>query len=68
VVITWSVAGENASNVRLVWQERGGPPVSAPARKGFGSALIENALRGTQGHTQLHYEPQGLTCRVEMTL
>ena len=68
VAITWSVADEKPASMRLVWQERGGPPVSIPTRKGFGSAMIENALRGTQGHTQLHYEPQGLTCEVEMTL
>jgi PAS domain S-box-containing protein len=68
VTIIWSLAGENASHVRLVWQERGGPPVSTPPRKGFGSTLIENALRGTQGNTRLQFDPEGVICNVDMTL
>ena len=68
VTVIWSLSGENASHVRLVWQERGGPPVSTPPRKGFGSTLIENALRGTQGNTQLQFDPRGVICNVDMTL
>jgi two-component sensor histidine kinase len=30
--------------VRLRWRERGGPPVTPPVRKGFGSMLLEHAV------------------------
>jgi hypothetical protein len=30
--------------MRLRWQESGGPPVTPPGRKGFGSRLIEGGL------------------------
>jgi len=32
------------TGLRLNWREQGGPPVSPPLRKGFGSRLIERAL------------------------
>ena len=67
VRIAWSPA-EGGRLLRLVWQERGGPAVGTPTRKGFGSTLIENALRGTQGKARLHYDPQGVTCDMEMVL
>ncbi|WP_170975693.1 sensor histidine kinase [Rhizobium sp. FY34] len=42
---------KNADRISLIWQERGGPPVSAPEREGFGSKLIRNAFPGC-------YDPQ----------
>jgi PAS domain S-box-containing protein len=69
VAINWSLVDDaDSSLVRLIWQERGGPPVSPPMRKGFGSTLIEKALRGTQGETKLRYEREGLTCEIDMRL
>ncbi len=43
--ITWSVdpAGVETEH-HLRWEERGGPPVEAPARRGFGTRLIERSL------------------------
>ena len=35
--------------VKLVWQESGGPKVSPPKQKGFGSHLIERAFGGQLG-------------------
>jgi len=34
------------TGLRLNWREQGGPPVSPPLRKGFGSRLIENLGNG----------------------
>jgi two-component sensor histidine kinase len=34
----WSVGD---GKLRLQWVERGGPPVKAPLRRGFGTTLIE---------------------------
>ena len=45
VELTWRLEGEGAARwLRLTWRERGGPPVTAPTTKGFGSRLIERGL------------------------
>jgi two-component sensor histidine kinase len=69
VTIDWSLVEDGKSpQLQLTWQERGGPHVNAPTRKGFGSTLIEKALSGTQGKVQLRYEPHGIICDVRMKL
>ncbi len=42
----------------------GGPPVTPPARKGFGATLIENIVKGSKG--RLDYQPTGLVCVLEL--
>ena len=50
----------------LDWRETGGPPVSPPQRKGFGSRLIERGLRGElRGSASVTYDPAGLHCAME---
>lgn len=50
---------------RLRWKERGGPRVTAPARKGFGSRIIhEHCKSHLGGNVDLLFEPEG----VEWTL
>jgi two-component sensor histidine kinase len=45
----------------FIWAERGGPAVTKPERRGFGSRLIERTLAASLGGTaELHYRPQGL--------
>jgi len=49
------------------WTERGGPPVSAPTHRGFGSTVVNAmAKRSVQGEVDLDYAPSGvvwtLTC------
>jgi PAS domain S-box-containing protein len=70
VAIVWAVdAGREEPNVHLTWTERGGPRVAAPARKGFGSRLIERGLAGAVGgEVDLTYEPDGVVCRVDAPL
>jgi two-component sensor histidine kinase len=53
---------------RLCWTESGGPPVSAPTHKGFGSLLIEHALQNQLGPARLDFDPQGLQCAIEISL
>ena len=49
--------------LRLVWRERGGPPVLPPTRRGFGSRLIERQLaREFGGQVVLDFEPGGVVC------
>ena len=72
VKLTWEVAGaedaQDSQAVRLTWRELGGPLVAPPERKGFGSFLIERALQGGGGKAALDYNPNGLTCTLEVTI
>ncbi len=53
----------------LDWVERDGPPVAPPARSGFGSSLLEKALRHElDGTTALHFDPEGLRCTLDLDL
>ena len=64
VHLSWSVEAAQASQVlRLEWRETGGPVVLPPARRGFGTRLIEVSLaRELAGQVQIAFEPKGVTC------
>jgi len=65
VDVRWSVMGASDDpRVHLVWRERGGPPVSEPARQGFGTRLVQGAL----SKVELKFEPQGLCCAIKLKL
>lgn len=70
VRVTWSLEPEAGQNcLRITWIERDGPPVTAPARRGFGSRLIERSLKGgIGGGACLIFEPEGVTCRISLPL
>lgn len=71
VEVRWTVEGPATGPARLEleWRERGGPPVTAPERLGFGSRLIERSLRGPlQGRARLEYPAAGLRCEIELPL
>ena len=55
----WEGGGDDAELV-VDWTERGGPPVTPPARKGFGSRLLSLGLTGT-GASELAYENVGFS-------
>jgi light-regulated signal transduction histidine kinase (bacteriophytochrome)/CheY-like chemotaxis protein len=45
----------------LKWRESGGPPVSPPVRRGFGSAIIERSVPfELQGTAEIRYNSTGL--------
>ena len=49
----------------LRWTEAGGPRVSPPARKGFGTSVIERMIRdGVNGRVQLDWRAEGLACEI----
>jgi PAS domain S-box-containing protein len=55
--------------LELQWREIGGPPVSTPVRKGFGSRLIVDAVeRQMRGTAQVDYAPSGLVCTISFPL
>ena len=47
------------------WRERGGPPVVAPTREGFGSAVTGRIVESaTEGQVERRYTPDGLDWRL----
>ncbi len=70
VSLTWHVEPvAEGSGMRLLWKESGGPPVTPPRRKGFGSRLIERGLaQELNGEVRLVYAPAGVSCEIAMPL
>jgi two-component sensor histidine kinase len=62
VVIDWRIEGEASERALvLAWREQGGPPVTAPTRRGFGSRLIERGLaRDLGGAASLTFASDGV--------
>jgi len=64
VTLNWRVTPcEPDKKLVLEWTERGGPEVKQPARKGFGTVLIESS-----GKVKQHFDPEGLRYTIEMPL
>lgn len=54
-----------AGGFELVWSESGGPRVSAPVRRGFGSTLLEQVTgRELNGEAVIEYLPAGVRARL----
>ena len=67
--MVWSLAADPEPVVTIEWREIGGPPVTPPARRGFGSRLIEQALaREFDGEVALTFAPRGVRCRMRLPL
>jgi PAS domain S-box-containing protein len=70
VLLQWHVAEkQDGPRLHMVWSERGGPPVTPPTRKGFGSRLIERGLAAELGGSvELAYPPEGVVCTINAPL
>ncbi len=71
VEISWQVDRmREEPHLLLRWEERGGPPVSPPSRRGFGTRLVERSL--AQGHlggeARIAFAPAGVICTVDAPL
>jgi two-component sensor histidine kinase len=65
VQVSWTIDPHEAGSVlKFKWRERGGPPVSPPTRKGFGSQL----LTGIFSDVTLEYPVEGVRCEIEVRL
>lgn len=52
----------------LTWRETGGPPVRPPARKGFGTTLIDGTIADLGGSLRYDWQPAGLEVGVTAPL
>ncbi|MFL5161676.1 MAG: sensor histidine kinase, partial [Microvirga sp.] len=70
VAVSWETeAADEGTRLRLVWEERGGPEVSAPTRQGFGSRLLHRVL-ATQlnAKVEMDFRPEGLRVTLDAVL
>src|SRR5207248_4756964 len=59
------VAQDAGEGVELLWAETGGPTVGPPARRGFGTLVIEGNLpRSLDAEVDLAFDAQGVRCRI----
>jgi two-component sensor histidine kinase len=65
ISVHWDIAERDERHLQIVWTEMGGPEVTAPTRKGFGSRLIERGLAGQLGgEAVIDYRGTGVVCRI----
>lgn len=67
VAITWNENHDGETpTFHFLWQEKDGPAVVKPSKKGFGSRLIESVLANDlKGRVEVSYDPSGLRCRID---
>ena len=70
VTLDWEIiAQSDGRKLRMIWTESGGPHVSAPVQRGFGSRLIERSARDQLGgEATVDFLPRGVVCTVTAAL
>jgi two-component sensor histidine kinase len=63
LAISWRTVGDE---IAVEWAETGGPEVTVPSRRSFGSNLIERSLGGFGGAAKLEFERSGVICRMTL--
>ncbi|WP_367153811.1 HWE histidine kinase domain-containing protein [Mesorhizobium sp.] len=67
VDIRWQL--EDPHMLRIMWSERGGPPVAAPTSTGYGTQLIQFAIAyNLGGRVEQAYHPHGLEAQIVVPL
>jgi PAS domain S-box-containing protein len=62
VNLHWETDGDTLS---MSWTERGGPPVSLPEQRGFGTVVLQEMINHSlDGRVELDYAPAGLSWRL----
>lgn len=68
VDISWK-ASVSPRRLEFRWEEKDGPPVGSPKRKGFGTRMIERVLGGQMpGQVSLTFAPSGVVCSIKALL
>ncbi len=68
ILVDWSVeTTQGGPRLLLQWREKGGPAVTPPARKGFGTQMIERGLaHELRGTVHLDYREEGLAVTMDI--
>ena len=66
--VSWTIEPTPEGNRLLLhWQEKDGPPVTPPSRKGFGSRVLERGLaHELEGSIHLDYRSDGVVCTMNI--
>jgi len=67
VTVSWSrvTGGVVPGRLRLVWEERGGPPVTPPSKHGFGLTVLEVTARDLGASAKCAFDRGGLVYTLE---
>ena len=70
VDLSWELdGGEGPRRLHISWDETGGPAVEKPARRGFGTQLVERAVeKELHGAVDLAFSAVGVRCRLEVPI
>jgi PAS domain S-box-containing protein len=70
VDVQWRANGASTpGEIEIQWRESGGPPVSVPVRRGFGTRFLERGMaREFDGIVVLDFAPDGVCCQMRMPL
>jgi PAS domain S-box-containing protein len=66
--LKWEIQTNCERGLVLEWAESGGPRVSAPRERGFGSTLIERTSKAHGGEASIRYGSHGVTARITLPL
>ena len=68
--IVWSIDGEGENKrFKFQWEERGGPLVVAPTRKGFGSVVTEKVVaQDFKAQPTVKFAPEGFSYEIDAPL
>lgn len=68
IVVGWAIEPKPGDDRLIIrWQEKDGPPVSPPTRKGFGSKVITRGLAyELEGTVDLDYRADGVVCTIDI--
>ena len=68
ILLAWTIEPRpEGDRLILRWQEKDGPPVTPPTRKGFGSRVIERGLpHELEGTVNLDYQVDGVVCTINI--
>jgi two-component sensor histidine kinase len=60
--VSWSVSDDR---LNIVWDEAEGPPVGPIGESGFGTKLLNSALRAFDGKTEIAFLETGVHCTMQ---
>ena len=69
VTVQWAIEATTTDpTINMHWQEKGGPVVIPPKRKGFGTVLLERAVATSAVPPRFDYSPEGFSYEVKAVL
>jgi PAS domain S-box-containing protein len=64
IEITWCRTADGRLSLR--WIEAGGPTVTPPTHRGFGTRVMENIIGQLSGEVHFDWRDNGLTCEIDL--